>query len=210
MKWTACPVGPIQANCYVLEDETTREALIIDPGGEMDRIRAIVEKKKLRPLAVLLTHAHFDHIGALEDARTVWKIPVWMHGNEAEWLEDPQQNGSARFPGSDPVRARSAEHLVTADSDVTIGPFFIHMLETPGHSPGGLSFFFEQPDLVFCGDTLFDGSIGRTDLPGGDSPQLLQSIREKLLTLSPGTVVCPGHGFSTTIDREIRSNPFLT
>ncbi|RYL91607.1 MBL fold metallo-hydrolase [Sporolactobacillus sp. THM7-4] len=209
MKWTACPVGPIQANCYVLEDEQTKEAIIIDPGSEMDTIHSVIDKKKLRPLAVLLTHAHFDHIGALEPVRDHWKIPAYLHQNEADWLQDPNKNGSALFSMVEAFHDRPAEHLLSHEQSLEIGPFSFEVLETPGHSPGGVSYYFKSTNVVFCGDALFNGSIGRTDGFGGDRVQLIQSITEKLLTLPAETVVCPGHGFTTTIGHELETNPFL-
>lgn len=210
MKWTVCPVGPIQANCYILEDEKTKEALIIDPGGELEKILAVVKNKELSPLAILLTHAHFDHIGALDSARDRWHIPAYLHKNESDWPDDPRKNGSAFFSMSKEVRTRPAEKLINGETELTIGPFSFDVLETPGHSPGGVSFYFAHDQAVFCGDALFSGSIGRSDGYGADGPQLLNSIREKLLTLPEKTVVLPGHGFSTTIGKEAETNPFLT
>lgn len=209
MKWTACPVGPIQANCYVLEDEKTKEALIVDPGSELEKIISIVEEKHLHPLAVLLTHAHFDHIGALDQARDRWGIPVFLHKNETDWLGDPNKNGSAFFSMTEAISVRPAEKTLTQGKGQVIGPFLFDVLETPGHSPGGVSFYFEKEQTVFCGDALFNGSIGRSDGFGGDGQLLVRSIREKLLTLPEDTVVCPGHGFTTTVRHEADTNPFL-
>ncbi|RYM02202.1 MBL fold metallo-hydrolase [Sporolactobacillus sp. THM7-7] len=209
MKWMACPVGPIQANCYVLEDEQTKEALIIDPGSEMDRIASIVGEKKLHPLAILLTHAHFDHIGALDPVRDRWHIPAYLHENEKDWPQDSDKNGSALFTMTEAFHDRPVEYLLTKEETMDIGPFTFDILETPGHSPGGVSFYFKEANVVFCGDALFNGSIGRTDIYAGDQMQLLQSITTKLLTLPPDTVVCPGHGFTTTIGHEAETNPFL-
>lgn len=209
MKWTVCPVGPIQANCYILEDEKTNEALIIDPGSEPEKIAAIVEEKELHPLAILLTHAHFDHIGALDPARNRWRIPAYLHKNESDWPSDPKKNGSAFFSMTKEVRIRPAEKTLTQENALTIGPFSFDVIETPGHSPGGVSFYFAHDQAVFCGDALFNGSIGRSDGYGADGLQLLKSIREKLLTLPEETAVFPGHGFSTTVGQEAETNPFL-
>ncbi|MCO7176513.1 MBL fold metallo-hydrolase [Sporolactobacillus kofuensis] len=211
MKWMVCPVGAIQANCYLLIDEASNQSLIIDPGGEFEKIETIITKEQLSPLAILLTHAHFDHIGALDQVRDTWNIPAYLHESEATWLNDPSKNGSAFFPMISPVHARQAEFLIS-DKDkghLSIGPFSCEFRHTPGHSPGGVSYYFEKERTLFCGDTLFQGSIGRTDQYGGDTEQLLMSIDRQVLTLPDETVVCPGHGSVTTIGKEEGSNPFL-
>ncbi|MCQ2008409.1 MAG: MBL fold metallo-hydrolase [Sporolactobacillus sp.] len=210
MKWIVCPVGPIQANCYLVFDQTTRECLIIDPGGEFEKIKSIIGREQLHPIAILLTHAHFDHIGALDDVRDHWNLSVSVHENEADWLQDPKKNGSAYFPVTGSITARKADHLLTDHQKIIIGPFSFTVLHTPGHSPGGVSFYFEKDQVVFCGDALFKGSIGRTDQYGGDYDQLLTSLRMQLMTLPDEIVVCPGHGPSTTIEDEAENNPFLT
>lgn len=209
MSWMVCPVGPIQANCYVIKDKISNQSLIIDPGEEFEKIEAIVAREHLEPVAILLTHAHFDHIGALDQARDAWRIPVYLHQDEADWLDDPKKNGSSFFSMIQPVRARKAEVLLSGGQQLTIGPFACKVLHTPGHSPGGVSFYFEQLKTVFCGDALFRGSIGRTDQYGGNQEQLLSSIEQQLFTLPEETVACPGHGPSTTIGKEAESNPFL-
>ncbi|WP_100487812.1 MBL fold metallo-hydrolase [Sporolactobacillus pectinivorans] len=209
MKLITCPVGPIHANCYILEDEKTNDALIIDPGDEFDKIESIIIEGKLHPLAVLLTHAHFDHIGALDEVRDQWKIPAYLHRNESYWLHDAQMNGSAYFQVTGPIHTRPAEKLLKGEQKMTIGPFSFTVLETAGHSPGGVSFYFEDDRTVFSGDTLFNGSIGRSDGFGADGEQLLQSIRDKLLTLPEDTHLCPGHGRASTIGNEAHTNPFL-
>ncbi|MCO7128309.1 MBL fold metallo-hydrolase [Sporolactobacillus shoreicorticis] len=209
MEWMVCPVGPIQANCYLVFDQTTRDCLIIDPGEEFEKIKFMISRERLLPISVFLTHAHFDHIGALDAVRDLWRLPVSLHENEADWLRDPNKNGSAFFPVTGSVTAREADHLLADHQKVTVGPFSFTVLHTPGHSPGGVSFYFEADRVVFCGDALFHGSIGRTDQYGGDPNQLMTSLRTTLMALPDETVVCPGHGPSTTIESEAENNPFL-
>lgn len=209
MKWIHLPLGAIQTNAYVLFNEN-QDALIIDPGGDFDRLEAVVQERHLKPRAILLTHAHFDHIGAVEQAREKWGIPVYLHENESEWLGDPEKNGSSHFPIVSNIKVKSANEQLKGEQTLTIGDFTFEIINTPGHSPGSVSFYFEQDQVVFSGDALFDGSIGRTDLYGGDQMLLLQSIEEKLFTLPEATVVAPGHGGTTTIKKEKLTNPFLT
>ncbi|MFT8317510.1 MAG: MBL fold metallo-hydrolase [Sporolactobacillus sp.] len=208
MKWITCCVGPIHENCYLLENEA-REALIIDPGAEYENIREQINRRQLRPLAVLLTHAHFDHIGALDQTRDRWKIPAYLHKQESDWPANPEKNGSAYFTFAADIHARPAEHILTEEGLLQIGNFSFHVLETPGHSPGGVSYYFEGDKVVFSGDALFKRSIGRSDGYGADGEVLLNSIREKLMRLPAETIVCPGHGQETSIGEEIANNPFL-
>ncbi|QAA22798.1 MBL fold metallo-hydrolase [Sporolactobacillus terrae] len=209
MKWTVCPFGPIQANCYILIDNSSDMCLIIDPGEEFNKIKKIIAQSGAVPQAVLLTHAHFDHIGALDAVRDEWAVPAYGQTNEADWPDHPEKNGSAHFAMAQPVTAGAAEHLLEGNEHLSIGSFSFKVLPTPGHSPGGVSFYFPQEHTVFCGDALFRESIGRTDQYGGNQVQLLESIREQLLFLPDETVVCPGHGPSTTIGHERIANPFL-
>lgn len=208
MKWTQLPLGPIQTNAYIIENDD-REAIIVDPGEEFIKIKALIEDRKLKPLAVLLTHAHFDHIGALDAVRKEWGIPAYIHKNEVDWLGDPDKNGSSRFPIIENMTMQPAEHVIEGPGPLNIQNFFFEVMETPGHSPGSLSFYLKEAGAVFSGDALFYGSIGRTDLYGGDQSVLLESIRTHLLTLPDETVVAPGHGFETTIKKEKETNPFL-
>ncbi|MFS0644006.1 MBL fold metallo-hydrolase [Siminovitchia sp. 179-K 8D1 HS] len=201
------PVGPLQANCYFLFNEE-KKCIIFDPGFEGKRLLDFIEQEGLNPIAILLTHAHFDHIGAVEDVRDHWNIPVYIHELEKDWLLDPSFNGSAHYP-MEPISGNPADHLFTKEEKVEIGPFTLELLETPGHSPGSLSYYIREMNAVFSGDALFSSGIGRTDLPGGDHATLIESIHQKLFTLPDDTVVFPGHGLSTTIGTEKTSNPFL-
>lgn len=208
MKYAQLPLGPLQTNCYLLIKENN-DCLIIDPGGEAAKLTKILDEEKLTPKAILLTHAHFDHIGAVDEVREKYQIPVYIHEKEKDWLVDPALNGSARFQMGGAIRLQPADELFTKEQAVEIAGFPFNVLETPGHSPGSVSFYFANIALLFGGDALFQGSIGRTDLPGGDHQTLLQSIHDKLLSLPENTIVLPGHGPATTIGNEMDKNPFL-
>lgn len=207
MKWKPIPLGPLQTNCYLLSKGTS--GLIIDPGDEGEKLIQSIGKAKVKPQAILLTHAHFDHIGAVDVIRNHYKIPVYVHKKEAKWLSDPSLNGSQYFMMGDMVRVNSADFLFSKEEKIIIGDFHLQIFETPGHSPGSVSFYFEDASLVVSGDALFNGGIGRTDLPGGSDQLLLQSIHQKLLTLPEETLVLSGHGPVTNIGDEMDSNPFL-
>lgn len=208
LKVTYFPLGPVQTNCYFVEDEH-QNCLVIDPGEEGQKIIQYIEKEGLKPVAIFLTHGHFDHIGAVDAVRDQFNIPVYIHEKEQHTLTDPQENGSTRYPGLPLVENRPADHLIAAEGQMAIGPFSFEMRYTPGHSPGSLSFVFEKDGFAIVGDTLFQGSIGRTDLPGGDTETLLRSIQEELLTLADDVVIYPGHGGPTTPGEEKLRNPFL-
>lgn len=208
MKWTQLPLGMFQTNCYVLTNEYG-EGLIIDPGDEAETVNRVLREANVQPLAILLTHAHLDHIGAVDLLREDWQLPVYIHSNESDWLYEPEKNGSLHFPDFEEIVLKPADVIIEKEQMLTIGHFTFSVFETPGHSPGSLSFYFENDKVIFSGDTLFYGSIGRTDLLGGVQEVLLQTIEEKLLTLSDETIVAPGHGYETTVQHEKETNPFL-
>lgn len=208
MKWQQIPLGSIQTNCYIVEDKE-KNCLIVDPGGEAKKLINLLNSRGIKPLAVLLTHAHFDHIGAVDEVRDAYKVPVYLHKQEEKWLGDPMLNGSEFFPVIETMRINPANHLLTTEGPLKVGNFAFTVFHTPGHSPGSVSFYFESEGFVISGDALFQGSIGRTDLPGGNQSQLLKSIHDKLLTLPEDTYVLSGHGPVTTIGDEMDSNPFL-
>lgn len=201
------PLGPIQTNCYVLFS-SNRQCLVIDPGADGQWIIKEIEKKNGKPLAVLLTHAHFDHIGAVDDVKNRFNIPVYIHKAEKEWLMNPDLNGSSKYPGLPLVQNEKADYFLE-QGDMQIGPFHFEVRHTPGHSPGSVSFIFNDAHFAVVGDTLFKQSIGRTDLVGGDTKQLLNSIHDKLLTLDDDFIIYPGHGSPTTPGEEKDMNPFL-
>ncbi|KIL44393.1 MBL fold metallo-hydrolase [Jeotgalibacillus soli] len=208
MEWIQLPLGPLQTNAYIIYN-SDRKCLIIDPGEEAQKIRQFIQKKGLQPQAILLTHAHFDHIGAVDPIRQEYRIPVYLHQAEKKWLSDPSLNGSTFFAGIQPIEVDSADKVFPQSGEISIGDFSFTLLETPGHSPGGVSFYFHKEGFVIVGDTLFEGSIGRTDLPGGKEQELLKSIHNELLTLPEDTYVLPGHGGVTSIAQEMDHNPFI-
>ncbi|MGG3574770.1 MBL fold metallo-hydrolase [Bacillus gobiensis] len=207
MKWTRIPLGPIQTNAYILEDDSG-SALIVDPGAEAEKLISLIKEKNVKPLAILLTHAHFDHIGALDLVRKEWNLPVYLHEEEKDWLQNPSLNGSARLLGQG-ITAKQADVLIEKDQKVTIGSFQFDIFHTPGHSPGSVSYYFQDEGIVLSGDALFKQGIGRTDLTGGSYDTLLKSIHEQLLTLPEPTIVLSGHGPETDIQTEMDENPFL-
>jgi hydroxyacylglutathione hydrolase len=208
MKWQQIPLGSIQTNCYIVDNQD-RSCLIFDPGGEGKKLINLLNSRGLKPCAILLTHTHFDHIGAVDEVRNYYKIPVYVHKQEEKWLGDPSLNGSQFFTMIEPIKANPADIIISDEGAVKIGDFVFHVYHTPGHSPGSVSYYFAEAGVVISGDALFQGSIGRTDLPGGNQPQLLKSIHDKLLTLPEETYVLSGHGPVTTIVEEMDSNPFL-
>ncbi len=198
-------LGPLQTNCYILYQQG--KALIVDPANDGEHIIKELDALKLEPVAVLLTHAHFDHIGALESVRENYQIPVYIHETESEWLTNPSLNGSQLFGAGDVICQEAENDL--KEGNLRIDDFQLEVRHIPGHSPGGVSFIFHQHHIIIGGDSLFRQAIGRTDLPGGSMEALLENIEEKLFTL-PGTyTVYPGHGPSTTIEEEKQENPFF-
>ncbi|KUR62029.1 MBL fold metallo-hydrolase [Bacillus sp. AM 13(2015)] len=207
MNWRRMPLGYVQANAYIWKNEQG-ECLIFDPGGEAQKLISYVKEKQLTPLAVLLTHAHFDHIGAADEVREEWRVPLYVHENEKEWLTNAELNGSARLIGNG-ITVKEAEKLITSEGTLQIGSFTLEMFHTPGHSPGSVSYYSAEEGFVISGDTLFEGGIGRTDLVGGSQEVLLQSIHHKLLSLPESTLVLSGHGGETTVLTEQEQNPFI-
>lgn len=201
-------VGVFQSNCYFLVDEDSQEALVIDPGDEPDRILAMIDELGVTPVSILLTHAHLDHIMAVRHVKERYDVDIAMHKDD-QYIYENMVDQAVRFGWT--VEPPPPVDRYIGDGDkISFHDTKITVLHTPGHSPGGVSFLLDcSPLLLFAGDALFAGSIGRTDLPGGDQATLLASIRDPLLLLSPDTLVYPGHGTHTTIGHEKRTNPFL-
>ena len=199
--------GPFRENCYVVADSSSRRGWLIDPGSEAERILARVRELRVQVEAIVNTHAHIDHIGAVEPIKRALGVPFMLHADEQPVLTLAPM--AAKAFGLPPVEVpRVDQHLSTA-KDLTLGQRQARVLLTPGHSPGGCCLYFATEGVIFVGDTIFAGSIGRTDLPGGDLQTLLASIDREILPLPDEVVAYCGHGPKTTIGHERAANPFL-
>ncbi len=198
-------VGPLQANCHILVCNASREAIIIDPGDEGERIVDFIHSHHLKPIMILNTHGHGDHIGANGYLKSIYNIPISIHAKETQMLIDAEANLSGLW-GLE-IISPSADNMFQEGDCIEFCRQEIKILETSGHSPGGSSFLIGNH--VITGDALFKRSIGRTDLEGCSHEQLIKNIREKLLVLDDNIIVYPGHGPTTTIGEERRNNPFL-
>jgi glyoxylase-like metal-dependent hydrolase (beta-lactamase superfamily II) len=197
-------VGPIQANCFILGCEQTREAVVIDPGDEARRILGVLQKQALELKYIINTHGHFDHVGANKAVKEATGAPILIHEGDAPMLA--HLSASAGVWG---MRAQDcpADRMIKDKDRITFGRITLEVIHTPGHSPGGISLY--TPEVLFVGDTLFAGSIGRTDFPGGDYDLLISMVRDRLFVLGDDVQVFPGHGPSTTIGNERKFNPFF-
>jgi len=201
-------VGPFEVNCYLYWDAASKDAVILDPGGDENLILEMVASSGATPRAILLTHGHIDHIAAVGAVKEKLQIPLYVGQADQDLLVNPSDFVSTFY--DKPVHSPPADFLVTDEQLLTFGTIALRVLATPGHTPGGVCYLDEREGILFCGDTLFYSSVGRTDLPGGSYDQLLESIRTKILTL-PDEIVClPGHGPETTVGAERNNNPFLT
>jgi hydroxyacylglutathione hydrolase len=201
------PVGMLQCNCSIFGDEQSREAMVVDPGDEIARILEILQRHELTVKAIVITHAHIDHIGGAQKLKQATGAPVYMNANDVELQK--MMSIQAQWLG---MRTPEAVEIDVAAKDgdrLLVGVTEFQVLHTPGHTQGSISLYIPSENKLVAGDTLFAGSIGRTDLPGGDSQKILQSIREKILPLPEATVVIPGHGGETTVGEEKEFNPFL-
>lgn len=200
--------GPFQENCFLVWDEQAKQGIFIDPGDEPARIARSATFLEIEILGIYNTHGHLDHAGGVAALKQQLAIPFAIHPADAFLLEN--MPGQARMFGLPPMDVPEIDRELAPGDVIRVGGSEATVLHTPGHTPGGVSFLFEKDEMVFVGDTLFAGSIGRTDLPGGSFKQLMSSIRTQLMSLDDGFDVLCGHGPPTTIGTERRYNPFVT
>ena len=211
-------VGPLQVCCYIVIDEDTAEAMVVDPGADARTIIDFLKKRQLLPKIIVITHGHGDHIGANAELKKAFPdIQICVHEEDQEMLPYPAKNLSilAAFYGGTTVRSPLADRLLKDGDTVTVGGYTFEIIHTPGHTPGGICLYSKnqengKPPVLFSGDTLFKEGIGRTDFPGCSQESLIQAIKERLFILDEETIVYPGHGPSTTIAEEKKNNPFVT
>jgi hydroxyacylglutathione hydrolase len=201
------PVGMLGCNCSVLGDEVSREAIVIDPGDDVSKIIGILDRHQLTVKMIVITHAHIDHIGGAEKLRASTGAPVYMH--EADKMLSDQLAVQAAWLGMETPRDPGIDEPAREGDIIRAGSIEGHVLHTPGHTPGSISIYLPLESKLIAGDTLFNGSIGRTDLPGGDIKRIDSSIRGKLYALPEETIVFPGHGENTSIGKEKKHNPFV-
>ena len=201
------PVGPLQCNCSVIADEATREALVIDPGDDIDDVLEIVQKHNLIVKQIVITHAHIDHVGGAMKLRLATGAPILLNQNDYALIK--MLDVQATWLGMQPPGKVDIDHSIGQADVIKAGSLSATVLHTPGHTEGSVCLYFEAEKKLIAGDTLFAGSIGRTDLPGGSFDKIMNSLRETVLALPDATIVLPGHGLQTTIGEERASNPFL-
>ncbi len=199
-------VGSYQVNCYILSTEDNRQAVIIDPGDQKDKIKNVLDKHKLKPALIINTHGHIDHIGCDDE----FAVPIYAHSAEAPMLGNSGLNMSDFL--NMPYSVKSPIKVLEDKSKIVLGEIELEVIHTPGHTQGGICLLLKKPvtNILFSGDTLFYENVGRTDFAGGSTANLMKSIKEKLFLLPDETVIYPGHGRSSTIGHEKRHNPFLT
>lgn len=208
MQYISLPVTAFEQNCSILWCETTKECAFIDPGGDIDDLIAAVEQRGLKPTGIFLTHGHLDHVGGVAALANHYRIPIaGPHIADKYWIEAlPTQAQHFGLPHSGTFEP---EYWLQHNDTLRVGKHTLEVRHTPGHTPGHIVLFQAETAVVFVGDVLFRGSVGRTDFPGGNHAQLMQSIKEQLWTLGDNVTVVPGHGPNTTIGTERRDNPYI-
>jgi hydroxyacylglutathione hydrolase len=201
------PVGPLQCNCSIIGDETTREAMVIDPGDDIQDVLALIRKHNLQVKQIVVTHAHIDHVGGAMKLRAATGAPILLNQNDYALLK--MLDAQAVWVGMLSPGKVDIDRSVTNGETVSAGSLNASILHTPGHTEGSICLYFPADKKLIAGDTLFAGSIGRTDLPGGSMQKILRSLHHTVLALPDETVVVPGHGPLTTIGEERETNPFL-
>ena len=201
------PVGPLQCNCSIIGDETTRDAMVIDPGDDIADVLAIIQKHNLQVRQIVITHAHIDHVGGSMKLRQATGAPILMNQNDYALVK--MLDLQAAWLGMQSPGHVEIDHSIGDADKVEAGPLVANVIHTPGHTEGSVCLYFPAQQKLIAGDTLFAGSIGRTDLPGGSYDKIIRSLHEKVLALPDETLVVTGHGPLTTIGDEKESNPFL-
>ena len=201
------PVGPLQCNCSVIGDESTHEGLVIDPGDNIEDVVSIVRKHNLQIKQIVVTHAHIDHVGGAMKLRAATGAAILLNQNDYALLK--MLDAQAAWIGVAPPGKVEIDHSVAQADSIKTGSLSADVIHTPGHTEGSICLYFPAEKKLIAGDTLFAGSIGRTDLPGGSFEKIIRSLHDKVLELPDDTVVIPGHGPLTTIGDERQSNPFL-
>jgi hydroxyacylglutathione hydrolase len=201
------PVGPLQCNCSVIGDETSRDAMVIDPGDDIEDVLELIQKHNLKVKQIVITHAHIDHVGGAMKLRAATGAPILLNQNDQTLLK--MLDVQAAWIGVDDPGKVEIDRSIAEGDKVQAGPLVADVIHTPGHTEGSVCLYFSADKKLIAGDTLFAGSIGRTDLPGGSSQKIIQSLHDKVLALPDETLVVPGHGPLTTIGEERESNPFL-
>jgi hydroxyacylglutathione hydrolase len=201
------PVGPLQCNCSVIGDETTREAIVIDPGDDIDSVVAALAKHKLTVKQIVITHAHIDHVGGAMKLKKLTGAPILLNENDTALLK--MLDIQAAWVGMKSPGQVSIDSSLPNGHVISVGKLSANVMHTPGHTEGSVCIYFPAEQKLIAGDTLFAGSIGRTDLPGGDFDTIMRSLHRDVLALPDETLVVPGHGELTTIGDERATNPFL-
>jgi glyoxylase-like metal-dependent hydrolase (beta-lactamase superfamily II) len=201
------PVGPLQCNCSILGDEQTREAMVIDPGDQIEDILEVLGQEKLNLKQIVVTHAHIDHVGGAMKLKAATGAPILMNQNDYALLK--MLDMQAAWVGMRPPGAVEVDEAVEEGRVLRIGRVSGNVVDTPGHTEGSICLYFPAEKKLIAGDTLFAGSIGRTDLPGGSFDKIIRSLHTRVLSLPDDTLVVPGHGPQTTIGDERQTNPFL-